>query len=30
MGHNAGKIDAVMTKLDEAQKLTQEWGAKKI
>jgi hypothetical protein len=25
-----GKIDAVMTKLDEAQKLAQEWGAKKI
>jgi hypothetical protein len=25
-----GKIDTVMTKLEEAQKLTQEWGEKKI
>jgi len=25
-----GKIDAVMTKLEEAQKLTREWGVKKI
>ena len=25
-----GKIDAVMTKLEEAQKLTCEWGVKKI
>ena len=25
-----GKIDAVVTKLEEAQKLTREWGAKKI
>jgi len=25
-----GKIDTVMTKLEEAQKLTREWGAKKI
>ena len=25
-----GKIDAVMTKLEEAQKLAQEWGEKKI
>ena len=24
-----GKIDAVMTKLEEAQKLTREWGVKK-
>jgi hypothetical protein len=24
-----GKIDAVMKKLEEAQKLTQEWGVKK-
>jgi len=24
-----GKIDTVMTKLDGAQKLTQEWGEKK-
>ncbi len=23
-----GKIDTVMTKLEEAQKLTREWGAK--
>jgi hypothetical protein len=25
-----GKIDTVMAKLEEAQKLTQEWGEKKI
>jgi hypothetical protein len=25
-----GKIDAVMTKLEEAQKLTREWEAQKI
>ena len=25
-----GKTDAVMTKLEEAQKLAQEWGEKKI
>jgi len=25
-----GKIDAVMTKLEEAQKLTREWGVKKL
>lgn len=25
-----GKIDTVMTKLEEAQKLTREWGVKKI
>ena len=25
-----GKIDDVMTKLEEAQKLTREWGVKKI
>jgi hypothetical protein len=25
-----GKIDAVMTKLEEAHKLAQEWGEKKI
>jgi uncharacterized protein YlzI (FlbEa/FlbD family) len=25
-----GKIDTVMTKLEEAQKLIQEWGEKKI
>jgi hypothetical protein len=25
-----GKIDAVMTKLEEAHKLVQEWGEKKI
>ena len=25
-----GKIDAVMTKLEEAQKLTRKWGVKKI
>lgn len=25
-----GKIDTVMTKLEEAQKLTQEWGEKNI
>jgi hypothetical protein len=25
-----GKIDAVMTKLEEARKLAQEWGEKKI
>ena len=25
-----GKIDAVITKLEEAQKLTREWGVKKI
>jgi len=25
-----GKIDTVMTKLEEAQKLTQEWREKKI
>jgi hypothetical protein len=25
-----GKIDAVMTKLEEAQKLSQEWRRKKI
>jgi hypothetical protein len=25
-----GKIDAVMTKLEEAQKLAREWGVKKI
>ena len=25
-----GKIDAVVTKLEEAQKLTREWGAKKL
>jgi hypothetical protein len=24
-----GKIDAVMTKLEEAQNLTREWGVKK-
>lgn len=24
-----GKIDAVMTKLEEAQKLTREWGIRK-
>jgi hypothetical protein len=24
-----GKIDTVMTKLERAQKLAQEWGAKK-
>jgi len=29
MGHNAGKTDAVMTKLEEAQKLTREWIARK-
>jgi len=25
-----GKIDTVITKLEEAQKLTQEWGVKNI
>ncbi|MDH5451051.1 MAG: hypothetical protein OEX77_09200 [Candidatus Bathyarchaeota archaeon] len=25
-----GKIDAAMTKLEEAQKLTREWGVKKL
>jgi len=25
-----GKIDPVMTKLEEAQKLAREWGVKKI
>jgi hypothetical protein len=25
-----GRIDAVMTKLEEARKLAQEWGEKKI
>jgi hypothetical protein len=25
-----GRIDAVMTKLEEAHKLVQEWGEKKI
>ena len=25
-----GRIDAVMAKLEEAQKLAQEWGEKKI
>ena len=25
-----GKIDTVMMKLEEAQKLTREWGVKKI
>jgi len=25
-----GKIDSVMMKLEEAQKLTREWGVKKI